>query len=345
MFKRTVVPLDGSIRAERAIPVAARIARASGGYVVLLRVVSAATEYWPNMVSEPPMRQVAIDADLTEAEKYLSEVATHTKLDDVPTETVALYGSTASTILDVAHSSRADLIVLCSHGYTGMTRWVLGSVAEKVARHADVPVLILRESGPVPAGPHPDAVRPLRALVALDGSADAKAALEPAASLIAALAAPAAGALHLVRVAPPVTAERGVQPFDACSSSEQVLHRAKRYLSAMVEHLHEGLTMPAVADLNLTITWSVAVDTDVARAIIRLAENGEDTEGAGIFGGCDVIAMATHGYSGLQRWATGSITQRVLSATTLPLLVVRPPDMTDKSHIHWDQTTIATIQG
>ncbi len=345
MFKRTVVPLDGSIRAERAIPVAARIARASGGYVVLLRVVSAATEYWPNMVSEPPMRQVAIDADLTEAEKYLSEVATRTKLDDVPTETVALYGSTASTILDVAHSSRADLIVLCSHGYTGMTRWVLGSVAEKVARHADVPVLILRESGPVPAGPHPDAVRPLRALVALDGSADAKAALEPAASLIAALAAPAAGALHLVRVAPPVTAERGVQPFDACSSSEQVLHRAKRYLSAMVEHLHEGLTVPAVADLNLTITWSVAVDTDVARAIIRLAENGEDTEGAGIFGGCDMIAMATHGYSGLQRWAMGSITQRVLSATKLPLLVVRPPNMMDKSHIHWDQTTIATIQG
>jgi len=64
MFKRIVVPLDGSIRAEQAIPVAARIARASGGYVVLLRVVSAATEYWPNMVSEPTMRQVAIDTDL-----------------------------------------------------------------------------------------------------------------------------------------------------------------------------------------------------------------------------------------------------------------------------------------
>ena len=345
MVKRIVVPLDGSIRAERAIPVAARIARASGGSLVLLRVVSAATEYWPNMVAEPTMRQVAIDADLAEAEKYLSEVATRTKLDNVPTETVALYGSTASTILDVAHSSRADLIVLCSHGYTGMTRWVLGSVAEKVARHADMPVLILREGGPVPAGPHPDAVRPLRALVALDGSAHAKAALEPAASLIAALAAPAAGALHLVRVVPPVTTERGAQDLAARSSSEPVLHRAKRYLSATVEHLHEGLTVPAVADLNLTITWSVAVETDVARAIIRLAENGEDTEGAGVFGGCDVIAMATHGYSGLQRWAMGSITQRVLSATTLPLLVVRPPDMMDKSHVHWDQTTIATIRG
>ena len=345
MFQRIVVPLDGSRRAERAIPVAARIARASGGSVVLLRVVSIATEPWPTMVSQPTMRQQVMDAELTEAETYLSEVATRPKLDHVLTETVALSGSTPSTILDVAHSCQADLIVLCSHGYTGMTRWVLGSVAEKVARHAGVPVLILREGGPLLAGPHPDATRPLRAMVALDGSAHAKAALEPAASLIAALAAPASGALHLVRVVPPVTAERGAQDGDARSSSEQVLHKAKRYLSATVEHLHEGLTAPGVADLNLAITWSIAVDTDVASAIIRLAENGEDAQGAGVFGGCDVITMATHGYSGLPHWAMGSITQRVLGATKLPLLVVRPPEMMDQSHVHWDQTTIATIQG
>ena len=67
--------------------------------------------------------------------------------------------------------------------------------------------------------------------------------------------------------------------------------------------------------------------------------------GAGVFGGCDVITMATHGYSGLPHWAMGSITQRVLGATKLPLLVVRPPEMMDQSHVHWDQTTIATIQG
>ncbi len=345
MFKRIVVPLDGSLRAERAIPVAARIARASGGSLVLLRVVSIATEPWPTMGSQLPMRQQTMDAEFTEAETYLSEVATRPKLDHVPTETVALSGSTPSTILDVAHSCQADLIVLCSHGYTGMTRWVLGSVAEKVARHADVPVLILREGGPLPAGPHPDAAHPLRALVALDGSAHAKAALEPAASLIAALAAPASGALHLLRVVPPVTAERGAQDGDARSSSEQVLHKAKRYLSATVEHLHEGLTAPSVADLDLVITWSVAMDTDVACSIIRLAENGEDAQGTGVFGGCDVIAMATHGYSGLQHWAMGSLTQRVLGATKLPLLVVRPPEMMDQSHVHWDQTTIATIQG
>ena len=58
--------------------------------------------------------------------------------------------------------------------------------------------------------------------------------------------------------------------------------------------------------------------------IIGVAENGEDAEGAGVFGGCDIIALATHGREGLQHWVMGSITERVLNGTRLPLLVVRP---------------------
>jgi nucleotide-binding universal stress UspA family protein len=83
-----------------------------------------------------------------------------------------------------------DIIIMCSHGYTGMTRWALGSVAEKVASHAFVPVLVLRKGGLIPASPHPDALRPLGVLVALDGSTRAEGGIEPAASLIAAVAAP-----------------------------------------------------------------------------------------------------------------------------------------------------------
>jgi len=344
MFQRILVPLDGSSRAERAIPVAARIARASRGSVILVRVVSTAIEFWPYMAPQPTFTQMANTTALTGAEQYLS-VVSKTIQDDIPTETVALFGPPAPTILAAAHSHQADLIVLCSHGYTGMTRWMLGSVAEKVARHAAVPVLVLREGGAVPAGPHPDATRPLRALVPLDGSVHAKTALEPAAFLIAALAAPVAGALHLVRVIKPLPTAYEAKHFKERLDSEPVLHKAKSYLSTTVEHLHERLIAPAVADLNLTITWSVAVDTDVAEALIRLAENGEDAEGAGVFGGCDVIAMTTHGYSGVQRWAMGGITERVLGATKLPLLIVRPPDMMDQGKVDWDLTTLSTIQG
>ena len=187
------------------------------------------------MEMRPELAQAVIDTSLAEAKQYLLAASTAKELSAVPTETVVLYGPAAMSILAVAHSSGADLIVLCSHGYSGITRWVLGSVAEKVAHHAAVPVLVLREGGPVPAAPHPDAT--LRALVALDGSAHAKAALEPAALLIAALAAPAAGALHLVRVVKPVSAGREAKDLEHREIDEQVLHKAKQYLSSTVDHL------------------------------------------------------------------------------------------------------------
>jgi len=227
MFKRILVPLDGSERAERAIPVAARLARASGGSVVLARVVSTPIEFWPALVSEPNKAQTIVDTDLADTKKYLASITIAPALDGVPTESAALFGPPASAILSVAHSSHADLIVLCSHGYTGMTRWVLGSVTEKVVRHASIPVFVLREGGPIPAGPYPDATRPLRALVALDGSSHAKTAIEPAANLIAALAAPAQGALHLTRVVKPVASDDEEKDPEG---REHFLHKAKRYL-------------------------------------------------------------------------------------------------------------------
>jgi nucleotide-binding universal stress UspA family protein len=74
----------------------------------------------------------------------------------------------------------------------------------------------------------------------------------------------------------------------------------------------------------LTVSWSVGVGPDTARTIIRMAESGEDVEGAGVSGGCDVVALTTHGRTGIARWTMGSVTQRVLDSSTVPALVVRP---------------------
>src|SRR5579863_7010269 len=130
MFQHILVPLDGSKRAERALPVAARIARASHGSVTLLRVVEVPMVYWPSYVLDSTMVETVMDTTLAAAKNYLTSVAQIPELAEVTTEQVVLLGSAASAILAVARSSHADLIVLCSHGYTGMTRWVMGSVAE-----------------------------------------------------------------------------------------------------------------------------------------------------------------------------------------------------------------------
>lgn len=324
MFQHILVPLDGSARAERALAVAARLARANHGTVTLLRVVSAPIDYAAYMVPAATYIQGVIDPDLTQATSYLDRVAQSPTLQGIPVEKQALFGSTADTILSMAQSSGSDLIIICSHGYTGMTRWAFGSIAEKIAHHAQIPVLILREGGPIPAGPHLDGSQPFCALVPLDGSTLSKAAIEPAAELIAALAAPAKAKLRLVRVAEfPSVQAKGVEREER----EQRLHRVKTYLETTVQHIREGLVAPMVKKLGLTTSWSMTADTDVAGAIIRATENGEDNKGAGVYGMCDLIAIATHGRGGLQRWALGSVTDRVLRATTLPVLIVRPTEV------------------
>jgi len=344
MFKRILVPLDGSTRAERAIPVAARLAHASGGSVIITRVVNNSIETWPYVIQQPTLVQSIIDTELDLASQYLEDIITSAALKGITTESVVLFGPVAPTILSMAHSYDADLIVVCSHGYTGITRWVVGSVAEKVACHSTVPVLVLREGGPIPTDQCVGFGYAPKALVALDGSAHAKAAIEPAAYLVAALAAPARGTLHLTRVVSELAAN---SKEDTLNTGEYMLHTASQYLKTTIEHIHEGLVAPCVKDLDLNINWSVAVDVDVAGALIRVAENGENIMEKGVYGGYDVIVMATHGREGLQRWAMGSFTERVLNASKLPLLIVRPPEpeTTKKSHLTLEKTTLAAMQG
>jgi nucleotide-binding universal stress UspA family protein len=320
MFKRILVPLDGSTRAERAIPIAARIAQASQAQIILLQVVRPLSDYWPYFMGIPEnsldQLERTTEAGLAEAKRYLEGIAS-TALREVETTIVTDTGSVAGLIFATIQSSDIDLVVINSHGYTGFKRWALGSVAEKIARHAQVPVLILHERD-APAGLHPYNEGSVRVMVPLDGSVTAKAALVPAAQLAAALSAPGKGELRLVRIVP-LAAGRGAIETLEPDTREHLLHKAKTYLTSVSTHLREGI----VGELGLTVTWSVALDTDIASALIEKAESGEDAGGAGTFGRCNFIAMSTHGREGLQRWAMGSVTERVLHATKLPLLIVQ----------------------
>lgn len=319
MFRRLLVPVDGSACAEEVLPVAARLARATGGTITLLRVVSLSPTVSVYPVVSPDVIQAWLDAALEEARSYLEGLTHHAVLAGLALQTEVVIGDRqpAATILSWEADRHMDLVIICSHGYTGFKRWALGSVAEKVVHLCSAPVLLLREGGLIPVS-QPQQQHPVCALVPLDGSTEAKIVLEPAISLIAALAAPGKGTLHLMHVV--------TEPSSQTLRMERraaALEKAKQYLSATVEQAREQLVVPAIASLHLAWTWSVVPDGDVAANIIQMAETGENTEGAGTPGRCDLIAMATHGYSGLQRWTMGSVTERVLRTTKLPILIVR----------------------
>ena len=305
MFKQILVPLDGSTRAEQALPVAARLARASSGSIVLLRVAKLPVDYGGGFTQAPLLTEQIIETELDDADNYLKSVATSDTLTGITIKTEAMFGQPLQDILSVAESRRVDLIVICSHGRTGLMRWALGSVAQGLAHRSSVPLLVLREGGPVPAFSRADVNRPLCAFVALDGSPFAETALVPAANLVMALAAPNEGVLHLTQVVTDI--------------GEEAQKGAKTYITGVTERLQQKLK-----GLNLSITWSLLRDGDVAGAIVDMAVHGEGKAKTEGFDGCDLIAMSTHGRGGLERLMMGSITERVLHATRLPMLIVRP---------------------
>jgi nucleotide-binding universal stress UspA family protein len=145
MFKRILVPLDGSQFAEGALPQAQMLAECGGGSIELLRVAIHPSSYV--YVADPVALAGLYDSDCTHCEVYLKQVASRlTETTLTPVTTAVLEGPVADAVLDYADETGADLIVMSTHGRSGMERWLLGSVAEKVVRGAKMPVLLVRPS-------------------------------------------------------------------------------------------------------------------------------------------------------------------------------------------------------
>lgn len=323
MFRRILVALDGSSLAEQAVPLAARIASASGGTLIFVQAINLALDYG-TYLRPVPVPQSVIDSAYEVSQAYLTSITRRDEVAGLSCETELLTGSAAEQVLAAAESRKADLIVLNSHGRSGVARWVLGSVAEHVVHHATAPVLVLR------AGEQPPTQGSFAAggrgygLVGLDGSGLAEAALDPAVALAQALAAPQPATVRLVRVIKPLP-----EPDDELApllGDEQhrrdahahVRHGAAAYLQTIAERLQSGPDAPHVS-------WEVVEAPDTAAALIEATERAQAASGEApsvVF-----MVLATHGRGGLARWTLGSVTGRVLEGSRLPLLVVRPADI------------------
>lgn len=321
MFQRILVPLDGSERAEQAIPLAARLARVWGGSLLFARVVDTVGEVSISTLLTIRYLQDIEEQEQADALTYLAQKTAANELAGIEMHPVVIFGSVSSSLLHVVQREHIDLIVLCSHGETGFKRWALGSVAQKVARQSPVPVLLLRDQN---QNLKDKVIQPVRAAVALDGSPFGEAVLLPAAQVVAALSFPTEGELLLLRVVKRPTAweERACwQRWRDIDLRQAMLRVADDYLQTVGTNLLQKLSGTS----RVHIAWSAIEDGDVAEALLQAAELGKGIHSQRT---SDMLALTTHGRSGVQRWVLGSVTERVLQGSTLPLLIVHSPETT-----------------
>jgi nucleotide-binding universal stress UspA family protein len=193
-FQHVLVPLDGSARAAQALPVAARIARIFGGSLIIMQSIMPSLTVARYTVG-------TLEKARASATHYLDMVMQqHKDLAGITATSEVFIGPPEEMIFAATSLYQCDLIVMSSKGETGLKRWALGSVAQKVSRFSPVPVFVLRDNDHLLQ--HVSANKPesICVMVALDGSPLAEATLAPAAYLSTALSAPAQGSLHLVRV-------------------------------------------------------------------------------------------------------------------------------------------------
>ena len=142
MYKRILVPLDGSKVAEGVLPHAKSLAYSEGAELVLLTV--AANPAMEFMFADPGSAQEAIFEQEEKSKQYLSEIENKLKLEGFRTSTLMRVGSVAEVILGVAEELQVDAIAMSTHGRTGPARWLLGSIAERVVHNSEIPVLLIR---------------------------------------------------------------------------------------------------------------------------------------------------------------------------------------------------------
>ena len=325
MFRRIMVPLDGSVTSERALPVAARLARASGGTLILVRVANQPLTYSPYIVAAVDVSPPDLHEAGTVAQSYLDDIRKRAVVAGISVETYIEFGPVAAAIIAAVKEHQADLLVLSSHGVAGPSSWVLGGVPRKLARHAPVPVLWLREEAETLSAGQSGAGHPIEVLVPLDGSPLAESALQPADELLTALCGSSPAVLNLLRVVElPHQDLRGEQVELREELDAIALDVAVRDAETYLERVAHRLRALPTFDRAVSITTSVLFDDDIAQGIVEAAHGRRDSQSPQERPVVAAIVLATHGRGGLDRWVMGSITEHLSKVTNLPLLIVPP---------------------
>lgn len=296
MFDRIMVPLDGSSASEIALPYAEEIASRLAKEIILVSVCEVAAagadqlyRTYLKSIEERVLRELE-HFECRESPKVRSEI---------------LIGSPAPEILRFADENDVSLITMASHGRSGGTPWLLGNVAAKVLRAAKKPVLLIKVAAEATTLLQRRLIR--KVLLPLDGSKLGEQAVPYAEKLIQGVGAQTV----LIQALEPLKEIKGegYRGYPVLSETElrAVNERRKKfaedYLEGMVKTFKEK-GLPASC---------LVVRGSPAEQILDYAQKN----------GVDVIAMSTHGRSGMGRWVFGSVTDKILHAGDTAVLMVR----------------------
>jgi len=298
VFAKILIPLDESPQAEQVLPCALAIARRMKSEVTLLCAVPAIQQ---NEISEDGQ---LIDMDelmeiaQRKAREYLNGIAGPLHADGISVKTALETGVPTECILDFAQSMGVDLIAMSTRGRSGVGRWMFGSVADQVLRHATCPVLLTRANPPA----RPEA-GVQRILVPLDGSPLAERAIAPAVELARAFCAE----IILARViALPSAIYGSPESMPLVVEEPGDEKQATEYLQNVRARLEgDGLRVR-----------TLAARPPIAEALLDSVRGQQ----------ANLIVMSTHGRGGVRRWVYGSVADRILQATPVPILLLRVAD-------------------
>jgi nucleotide-binding universal stress UspA family protein len=299
MFSKIVIPLDGSPVAEAALPYARALARGGSLPVELLSVIDL-DEMARHIAAERGLFLDTLDDFETHRRNdYLSALAK--SFAGVQVTWRVERGEAASTIVESAAADKAALVCMATHGRSGLQRWLLGSVAEKVLRASENPLLLVRASDSVPV----TGVKTLDAIIVpLDGSSIAEQVLPAVAEL--------AKGLDLEVIFFRAYNIPYGSFYEGGGSYAVDLQRLSSVIETDVEHYLEE-RRDVFAKAGLAKLAYASKEGLAADAIIDFARNKPD----------GLIAICSHGRSGVRRWALGSVTETVVRHARNPVLILR----------------------
>ncbi len=298
MYETLLVPLDGSHFAEEALPLAAVLARTLGSELHLAHVIHPSYD----VDFKTPQEDLAWREEVRDgADGYLEAHASELRDKGVSTLTAVLEGRVVPALNDYAEDQEVDLTLMTTHGSGGVRRWWLGSVADGLLRSGHTDLLLVRPWDDT-ADRSPGRSRFDRILVPVDGSELAESAMGPARLLASHFDA----TIRATRVVPKpleLTSIYGVPGVEISGEGHRArMQEAKEYLEQLVDRY------PGEAVEGSTVESSGA-----AEGVVDAAKAWE----------ADLVTLSSHGRGGAERVLLGSVADKVIRATTRPVLVVR----------------------